>query len=218
MKKLAIKFSIEKPKTTLLITLVITIILASGLQFILMDDNIMNMLPKDTPSRKIWDNIVDEFQYSDFLFVAFGNKNQDVLTNENIKLIWDLTEEISNVPEVDEVITLTTMQRINGDEGFLEISDLIPKKNLNQNDFKSLSKYINENSIIKSRLLSKNNDFINIIIRPKINTNFPKLVSVLEHAKDHVKAEITSTKKRIIELGGQTVEETVTDPLTQNSI
>tara|TARA_R100001530_G_scaffold75919_1_gene53265 strand:- start:8 stop:265 length:258 start_codon:yes stop_codon:yes gene_type:complete len=49
-------------------------------------------------------------------------------------------------------------------------------------------------------------------------TNFPKLVSVLEHAKDHVKAEITSTKKRIIELGGQTVEETVTDPLTQNSI
>ena len=48
-------------------------------------------------------------------------------------------------------------------------------------------------------------------------TNFPKLVSVLEHAKDHVKAEITSTKKRIIELGGQTVEETVTDPLTQNS-
>ncbi len=49
-------------------------------------------------------------------------------------------------------------------------------------------------------------------------TNFPKLVNVLEHAKDHVKAEITSTKKRIIELGGQTVEETVTDPLTQNSI
>jgi len=49
-------------------------------------------------------------------------------------------------------------------------------------------------------------------------TNFPKLVSVLEHAKDHVKAEIITTKTRIIELGGQTVEETVTDPLTQNSI
>ena len=49
-------------------------------------------------------------------------------------------------------------------------------------------------------------------------TNFPKLVNVLEHAKDHVKAEIISTKTRIIELGGQTVEETVTDPLTQNSI
>ena len=44
-------------------------------------------------------------------------------------------------------------------------------------------------------------------------TNFPKLVSALEHSKDHLKAEIQSTKKRIIELGGQTVEETWTDPL-----
>ena len=49
-------------------------------------------------------------------------------------------------------------------------------------------------------------------------TNFPKLVIALEHSKDHVKAEITATKKRIIELGGQTVEEVWTDPLTQNTI
>ena len=34
-----------------------------------------------------------------------------------------------------------------------------------------------------------------------------------EHCKDHVKAELTATKKRIIELGGQVVEETWTDPL-----
>jgi hypothetical protein len=38
-------------------------------------------------------------------------------------------------------------------------------------------------------------------------TNFPKLVGALEHSKDHIKAEIQSTKKRIIELGGDTVEE-----------
>ena len=44
-------------------------------------------------------------------------------------------------------------------------------------------------------------------------TNFPKLVEAAEHFKDHVKAELTVTKKRIIELGGQTVEETWTDPL-----
>ena len=49
-------------------------------------------------------------------------------------------------------------------------------------------------------------------------TNFPKLVNAAEHFKDHIKAEILSTKKRIIELGGQTVEEVLTDPLTQNTI
>ena len=50
------------------------------------------------------------------------------------------------------------------------------------------------------------------------STNFPKLVQVAEHCKDHFKAEIQATKKRIIELGGQTVEEVFTDPLTQNTI
>ena len=44
-------------------------------------------------------------------------------------------------------------------------------------------------------------------------TNFPKLVDAAEHFKDHVKAELSTTKKRIIELGGQTVEEVFTDPL-----
>ena len=44
-------------------------------------------------------------------------------------------------------------------------------------------------------------------------TNFPKLVQALEHSKDHLKAEIQATKKRIIELGGQTIEEVFTDPL-----
>jgi hypothetical protein len=39
------------------------------------------------------------------------------------------------------------------------------------------------------------------------STNFPKLVGALEHSKDHIKVEIQATKKRIIELGGDTVEE-----------
>ena len=49
-------------------------------------------------------------------------------------------------------------------------------------------------------------------------TNYPKLFNAAEHFKDHIKAEIASTKKRIIELGGETVEEVFTDPLTQNAI
>ena len=39
------------------------------------------------------------------------------------------------------------------------------------------------------------------------STNFPKLVGALEHSKDHIKVELQATKKRIIELSGDTVEE-----------
>ena len=45
------------------------------------------------------------------------------------------------------------------------------------------------------------------------HTNFPKLIQVLEHAKDHVKAEINATRKRIVENSIDKVEEVYTDPL-----
>ena len=45
-------------------------------------------------------------------------------------------------------------------------------------------------------------------------TNLPKLVGALEHSKDHIKVELQATKKRIVELGGNTIEEVYTNPLT----
>ena len=44
-------------------------------------------------------------------------------------------------------------------------------------------------------------------------TNFPKLIQVLEHAKDHIKAEILATKKRMVEKSELIIEEVYTDPL-----
>ena len=60
------------------------------------------------------------------------------------------------------------------------------------------------------RLTSSINDLSIYGIYP---TNFPKLVDAAEHFKDHIKVEIQATKKRIIELGGSTIEETYTSPL-----
>ena len=48
-------------------------------------------------------------------------------------------------------------------------------------------------------------------------TNFPKLIQVLEHAKDHIKAEILATKKRMVEKSELVIEEVYTDPLKTES-
>ena len=54
------------------------------------------------------------------------------------------------------------------------------------------------------RVISSIND---LTIYGIYHTNFPKLVGALEHSKDHVKVELLATKKRIIELSGDTIEE-----------
>ena len=148
--------ALEHSKRTILIAIIITLIFSSGIQFIIIDDNVMNMLPKNIDSRRIWNEIVEEFNYSDFLYVVFGEKNKNVLTSKNLEIIWDLSESFEKIPEVEEVLSLSTMSRMDNDDGFLLIDDLMPNKNMNKDEIESLSKYLKTNSNLNSQMLSKN--------------------------------------------------------------
>jgi len=179
IKNWAISQALEYSKRTILIAFITTVIVGYGIRFIILDDNIMNMLPKDMDSRRVWEEIVKEFKYSDFLFVAFGKENKDVLTSENLKLVWDLSEAFEAIDQVEEVLSLSTMSRIDGDDGFLEVNDLMPDRILDVSQIESLSKYLKNNSNLSSQILSKSEDYINIIIRPKSSREFPVLVSAV---------------------------------------
>ena len=97
-KSWAIHQALDHSKRTILLVIVVTMIIGSGTRFIFMDDNVMNMLPKNIDSRRVWDEIVDEFKYSDFLFVAFGQAGKNVLTAENLALTWILQIPLKNTP------------------------------------------------------------------------------------------------------------------------
>ena len=197
MKNWAIRQALDHSKRTILMAFIITAIIGSGVRFIFLDDNVMNMLPKDIDSRRVWDEIVDEFKYSDFLFVAFGREGENMLTKESLALVWDLSEAFEMVPQVDEVLSLSTMNRMDSDDGFLEVDDLIPNRKLTKSEIKSIAKYLKDNNNLSSRMLGKNGDYINIIIRPKMGSDFPEMVSSIR--------EITAPFEEIYDFhfGGQ---------------
>ena len=178
-KNWSISQALEHSKRTILIALMITAIIGYGIKFIVIDDNVMNMLPKDIDSRRVWDEIVDEFKYSDFLYVAFGKEGQNVLSKENLSLVWDLSQSFEMIPQVEEVISLSTINRIDGSEGFLEVDNLMLRRDLDLIEIESIAEYLKENSNISSQILGKNGNYINILIRPKSSTEFPNLVDAV---------------------------------------
>ena len=177
LKNWAIRQALDYSKRTIILTLIITGIIGSGIRFIFVDDNVMNMLPRDIDSRRVWDEIIEEFKYSDFLFVAFGRDGENVLTAENLALTWDLTEAFEKIPQVDEVLSLSTMNRMDNDEDFLVVDNLMPNRELSVLEIESLAKYLNDNSNMSSQMLGKNGDYINIILRPITDANFRSMVS-----------------------------------------
>ena len=78
LKSWALSQSLNHSLRTVIIALILTLTIGSGARYLFLDDNVMNMLPKDVESRRIWDEISSEFKSPDILFIAFGKGGENV--------------------------------------------------------------------------------------------------------------------------------------------
>ena len=58
--KFAQHHALKNSKKIILLAISITIFIGSGIRFILLDDNVMNMLPNNIESKRVWEDIVQE--------------------------------------------------------------------------------------------------------------------------------------------------------------
>ena len=65
------RISIEKPKFTVISSLLLTVIIASGIRSLVIEDDFFKMFPTDMESRLLWEDMTDEFGDSEFLFILF---------------------------------------------------------------------------------------------------------------------------------------------------
>jgi len=167
MKKQIIDQSINHPLRTIIISILLTLLFASGIRFIVIDDDFLNMLPKDMPSRAIWENVEEEFGTTDFIYIAFGNKDKSAFNPQTLKIAKELTDSLEKFNDIDEVISVASYKKIDNDnDGFMVVEDLMPDKILTQKDADNIYEYLCKHETIKSRIVSKDNNYLNIIVRP----------------------------------------------------
>ena len=176
LKKYFINQSLHHSFRTLLISLFLTLFVFWGIKTFRLDDDLVKTFPQDLPSKIIWDSIVDEFGQTEFVFVSFGRLNHDILNDKYaLKQNHIFTEDVlENINGVDKVISLSTYNKFDGDSDYLDIGLLQPENFLAdfENDavidtiLKDIIYYFDKNPDQKQRLVSTNNDYLNIAIRP----------------------------------------------------
>jgi len=171
IKNWTITQSLDHPKRVIIISILSMIILAFGLQWLVLEDDMMKILPQDIESVETWNTIKDEFGSTDMMFIAFGNSGKSVYNTETLRTLWDVSEALEAIPEVDKVMTITTSNRMDSEDGFLEISDLQPNRDLTEEEILSIKDYLEENSDMADRLVSNNKDFLNVIVKPIADTD-----------------------------------------------
>ena len=170
-KNWAIHQSIHHPKRTLTSALIITLVMGFGLQHFVIEDDMMKMIPKSVKTRVVWEEVKDEFGNTDLVFVAFGTEGKNLFQNKAMSDLWDFTKALEALPEVEEIRSLTNLDRMENEDGFLLIDDLVSTKNLSLEEIADIKDYLIRNPELKKRVISQNDDFFNIVVIPNDNTN-----------------------------------------------
>ena len=181
IKDFFINQTLKFPLRTLLITFGLTLLLSIGLKWLIIDDDFIKLMPKNIPSRIIWDEIQEDFGASELMLIAFGDKNIPIYRKEVFEALSELTDSLKNNPLVEEVISIKTIDKIDfekdefGDEWTI-FNPLIPNGLINDSLINSVKEYLEDNPTIKKRIVSTHNDYTSIIIRPKLNKNMVTIV------------------------------------------
>ena len=158
--------SINRPVRSIVVSLFATIVMASGLTFLVIDDDMMKMLPQNLEPRKAWDSLQDEFGSTEVIFVAFGEKDHSIYHPDALRALWDVSMELEGLPEVEEVTSITTATRMDNDEGDLLIQDLQSDRVLNGIEIAGIRDYLNKYPNVKKRFISQKEDYLILLVQP----------------------------------------------------
>ena len=138
------------------------------------DEDVMKLLPQTTEKRITWESVRDEFGSTDMAFIAFGNRAEPVFKNQQpqyaaslLASLWDISRALEELQEVDEVMSISTADRMDNDEGFLEISSLQPSRDLTADEVQNIEQYLDKLPSLKKRMVGRHGDYVNIIIKPQ---------------------------------------------------
>ncbi len=184
MKQWYINQSVKHPIRSIILSVLITLLMGTGIQHFVIEDDFMKMLPQDIPSMVTWNELKDEFGSTNLIFLGFGNRGVDALNPKSLATLWDLSHELEEVEDVDEIMCIATTDKMESLDGFLEVSQMQEYRDLNEDEIADLRQYLNENPKIKTRSLSSKGDYFNVIVRPLVGAKGDLLVHNLGKVAD----------------------------------
>ena len=161
-----IQQSLDHPWRTIILSLIATIFMGSGLRFFTVDDDMMKILPKNLESRIYWDAVQEEFGSTQVIFIAFGEKGNSIFQPKAFATIWDLTEELESADDIEKITCISTITRMDNVDGFMEIDDLQKDRDLSPEEIINIKNYLDRSSSIKKRLISDKEDYFLVMIQP----------------------------------------------------
>ncbi|MFB0515360.1 MAG: RND family transporter [Candidatus Neomarinimicrobiota bacterium] len=183
-KKRFIQWTLEHPGQSITLALLLSVIIGSGVRFLHIEDDVMKMLPQDIPSRVIWREIEDQFGSIEPILVGIGREGQSIYTQEALAKIWDVSRALEDLLLVDEVRGLASMDKIESVDGFMEVDELMPARDLTPEEIAAVKGYLDRNPDLRRTMVSRDGDYTRIMILPVSGVSDKELAAEVEAVTD----------------------------------
>ena len=186
LRKWFIKQSLDHPIRSIIVSLIATISVGSGVLSFMIDDDMMKLLPADLDSKIAWDEIQDEFGSTELIYIAFGEKGKSVFNSKTFADMWDLSKTLEATDQIEEVFSLVSTNRIDNVDDFMEVDDLQTKRDLTQAEIDDIQNYLLKNPSLKKRFISENDEYFVITAQPYSNEEFDVFSKIVVDKSDKI--------------------------------
>ena len=151
------EFSVERPKTTVIVAILLTLIFLSQFPKILIDTDPKNMLPETSPVRVYNDQMESLFALHKDMIVL-GIENPHGLFNQTtLERVARFTNEIMMIKGVviPDIMSLTTVDNVLSDNGQLKVRPVMDQVPQSDDEIEILQNEIYDNPMLIGRLVSE---------------------------------------------------------------
>ncbi|MBM7555278.1 efflux RND transporter permease subunit [Halanaerobacter jeridensis] len=117
---------------------IITIFFAFQLPNIKINNAVKIFLPEDHPAKVANNKMEDIYGSSDIIGLAIKSKKGDLLNQQNIKEISQITKSLEEIVNVDEVTSITNADYISGTSKGMKVEELVEELPKSQSDIYDL--------------------------------------------------------------------------------
>ena len=138
------------------VILVITVFFGTQLPNLKINNEVDIFLPDDHPSIVAKNKMEEEYGSSEIIAVAINFKKDNILTIENMNMIRNITKEIEDLKNVDEVTSLTNSDYIDGTSEGMQVGEIVKEEPKTEKDLLAIKeKLLSWGAMYKGNLYSE---------------------------------------------------------------
>lgn len=163
------KFVIKYRLPIILLTFIVTIIVAIPLRNAKIDAGTKNFLPKNIPSRVNTEKIDEIFGASEPLMLLF--ESDDILNDSTLSRIKSICRKFDKMNELDKVMSLFHMKSIKGEYGTMIVDPAIKRIPKTEKQREKLRSELSANEMVMGVVVSENFRYTMVLatLKPEAN-------------------------------------------------